>query len=199
MDEFQSVMIYLNKASKMKKLFIALIMTANVIMISSCSGVKFIKAYSSTGIDRKYENQIFSKPGIRYRVGVLPQDWNMITLEYGDLAFYNGTINSTININSTCSSSAKYNLSLLSDSLLTGLQKRQLIERSIVWVNREEALESKYFGRLDEDEVEISIVVYQLDDCVYDFSYIADEPDFETGYKDYMNFVSDFELLDYES
>lgn len=191
-------MINLKKTSTMKKLLVAVTIIVFPFIIGSCSGVKFIKAYSSTEIDRNYENQIFSKPGIRYRVGLLPEDWKLIVLEYGDLAFYNGKINSTININSTCSSSAKYNLSLLSDSLLTGLQKRELIDRSIVWVNREEALESKYFGRLDDDEVKISIVVYQLDDCVYDFSYIAHEPDFETGYKDYMNFISDFELLDNE-
>ena len=100
------------------------------LLINSCSTVDFIKAYSSLNTDRNFKDQIFNKRDITYKVGDLNQGWQLLDLEYGDLAFYNKSWTSTININSTCDSTKSYKLTMLSDSLLNGLQNKKLIERS---------------------------------------------------------------------
>lgn len=169
-----------------------------LIFLNSCSTVDFVKAYSSLDTERKFKDQIFNKRDITYKVGELNQDWELIDLEYGDLAFYHKSWNSTININSTCESSKDYNLAILSDSLLLGLQNKKLIERSIVTVNNQDALESKYLGDYEQNIVKMSIVVYKNEDCIYDFSYISDEIYFDKGYSGYKKFVIAFELIENE-
>jgi len=170
----------------------------SLLLIGSCSTVDFIKAYSSLNTDRKFKDQIFNKRDITYKVGYLNQGWELLDLEYGDLAFYNKSWTSTININSTCDSTKSYKLTMLSDSLLNGLQNKKLIERSIVTVNKEDGLESKYLGEFEKNKVKMSIVVYKNEYCIYDFSYVSDEVYFEKGYADYKKFVSDFELIENE-
>jgi hypothetical protein len=169
-----------------------------LLLSGSCSTVDFIKAYSSLNTDRNFKDRIFNKRDITYKVGDLNQGWQLLDLEYGDLAFYNKSWNSTININSTCDSASNYNITILSDSLLSGLQNKKLIERSIVIVNNEDSLESKYLGEFEKNKVKMSIVVYKNEYCIYDFSYISDEVYFDKGYADYKKFVSDFELIENE-
>ena len=168
------------------------------LLINSCSTVDFIQAYSSLNTDRNFKDQIFNKRDITYKVGDLNQDWELLDLEYGDLAFEKKAWTSTININSTCDSTKSYKLTILSDSLLNGLQNKKLIERSIVRVNKEDGLESKYLGEFEKNKVKMSIVVYKNEYCIYDFSYVSDEVYFEKGYADYKKFVSDFELIENE-
>ncbi|NIP30198.1 MAG: hypothetical protein GTN99_03510 [Candidatus Dadabacteria bacterium] len=144
---------------------------------------------------KNFKDNIFIKRDITYIVGDLNGDWERIDLKYGDLAYYNKNWNSTININSTCSSSKDYNYILLSDSLLSGLQNKKLIERSITSVNYEDALESKYYGDYENNRVKISVVVYKHDLCIYDFSYISNEMYFEKGYSEFKKFISDFRLI----
>lgn len=161
----------------------------------SCSGVDFIKAYSSLETKKNFTNQTFIKRDITYKVGKLNEDWEIVNLEFGDLAFYNESLNSSINVNSTCNSSGNHNLTTLSDSLLSGLKDKQLIERFVATVNKEGALESKYYGQYEDNRVKMSIIIYQKELCVYDFSYISDVLHFDKGYKDYKNFISEFELI----
>ena len=146
-----------------------------LLLTASCSSVDFIKAYSSLDTSKNFKDNIFIKEDITYIVGDLNHGWELIDMEYGDLAYYNKSWNSTININSTCKRSKDYSYVLLSDSLLTGLQNKKLIERSVTTVNREDALESKYYGEYESNRVKISVVVYKHDFCIYDFSYVSSE------------------------
>ena len=166
-----------------------------LLLTGSCSTVDFIKAYSSLDTDKNFKDRIFNKKNITYKVGDLNKEWELLDLEHGDLAFYNKSWNSTININSTCESTKSYKLTILSDSLLNGLQNKKLIERSIVTVNKEYGLESQYLGEFEKNKVKMSIVVYKNEYCIYDFSYVSDEIYFNKGYSDYKQFVSDFELI----
>ncbi|NIP37795.1 MAG: hypothetical protein GWO07_02030 [Candidatus Dadabacteria bacterium] len=166
-----------------------------LLLTISCSSVDFIKSYSSLETRKNFTGQTFTKRYITYKVGKLNEGWEIVKLKYGDLAFYNKSWNSTINVNSTCSSGGNYNLATLSDSLLSGLKNKQLIKRSVATVNKEGALESRYFGQYENSKVKMSIIVYQKHLCVYDFSYISDEINFDKGYKEYKEFVSNFELI----
>ena len=170
-----------------------------ILLTYSCSGAKFIKAYSSLDTKKTFTDQIFIKRDITYKVGDLGQGWELIDLDYGDLAFYSPSLGSTININSTCSNARKhYDLTILSDSLLTGFKNKQLLLRSVVSVNNDDALESKYYGEYKNAEVVMSIVVYQKEFCVYDFSYVSSKPNFDEGYKEYIDFIADFRLIENE-
>ncbi len=169
-----------------------------LLLMISCSSVDFIKAYSSLETKKNFTDQTFIKRDITYKVGKLNENWKIVNLEFGDLAFYNKSLNSTINVNSTCSNTGNYNLTTLSDSLLSGLKNKQLIERLVATANKEGALESKYYGQYDNNRVKMSIIVYQKELCVYDFSYISDVLNFNKGYKEFKNFISEFELIENE-
>src|SRR3712207_938174 len=47
---------------------------------------------SAVGCHRgvRFENQVFSKPGVRYRLGTLPPVWERVKLSGNDLAWHTG-------------------------------------------------------------------------------------------------------------
>jgi hypothetical protein len=121
----------------------------------------------------RFEDQVFSKPGVSYRVGVLPAAWSRVNVSGNDLAWFTGATGHALSINSTCREHDDVPLDVLTRHLLEGFTERQPLTQSAQVVDEREALRSHYQAKLDGVPVDLLLVVLKKDRCVFDFTYIA--------------------------
>lgn len=121
----------------------------------------------------RFEEQVLSKPGVRYRVGALPPVWSQVKLSENDLAWFTEDTGHALSVNSTCREHDDASLEVLTRHLLEGFTERvPLLQRAEV-VDEREALRSHFQAKLDGVPVELLLVVLKKDRCVYDFTYVA--------------------------
>lgn len=121
----------------------------------------------------RFENQVFSKPGVRYRIGALPPVWERVRLSNNDLAWYTEETGHALSVNSICREHEDAPLDVLTRHLVMGFTERLEVEQQKVVVDEREALRSRYRAKLDGVPVELLFVVLKKDQCVYDFTYVA--------------------------
>lgn len=140
----------------------------------------------------RFENQVFSKPGARYRVGELPPVWERVKLSHNDLAWYTGETGHALSVNSTCREHEDAPLDVLTRHLLAGFTERLEVERREVVVDEREGLRSRYRAKLDGVPVELLFLVVKKDRCVYDFTYVAPLGRFEERLEGFESLVRGF-------
>lgn len=138
----------------------------------------------------RFEERVFSKPGVRYRVGELPPVWERVKLSSNDLAWYTEDTGHAVSVNATCGEDAP--LDVLTRHLLAGFTERLEVEQRKVVVDEREALRSRYRAKLDGVPVELLFVVLKKDACVYDFTYVAPLGRFEERVEDFESLVRGF-------
>ncbi|WP_257460304.1 hypothetical protein [Archangium lipolyticum] len=139
----------------------------------------------------RFENQMFSKPGVSYRVGELPPVWERVKLSENDLAWYTEDTGHALQVNSTCQAE-DVPLDVLTRHLLMGFTERQAVAEEKVVIDEREALRSHYQAKLDGVPVELLMVVLKKDTCVYDFTYVAPLGRFEERVGDFESLVHGF-------
>src|SRR5687767_7524149 len=72
-----------------------------------------------------FEDSVFSKPDVDYRVGELPEHWQRVYLKDNDLAFSEVDTGRALSINSTCEGHDDPPLPVLTRHLLMGFTERQ--------------------------------------------------------------------------
>ena len=170
-----------------------------IFLLSSCSIAKFAKyyagadSYSSSG---SLHGLYYEKEDTAYIIGSLPDRWERIEIRGGDLAFLNPDDNSTVTVNSTCDrNKIKYSLKALSNTLLIGIDDKQLIESSERKVSGEISLQRIYEGNLSGVPIKISTVVVKKGDCIYDMSYSSARDNFENWFGEFNEFISRFKII----
>ncbi len=170
-----------------------------VFLLSSCSVVRFAKIYTSSD-DRKegrLRGNIYKAEKTSYRIGELSGGWESVDSDRGDIFFWNSTVKATITVNSVCDEDkVKYNLKALSDSLVTGIKDKNIIKSDEVKIDGSDALYTEYQGIYDGHNIGIATIVLKKQKCVYDFSYSAGAEKFNTLLEEYLEFASDFKVLD---
>ncbi|WP_434384713.1 hypothetical protein [Melittangium boletus] len=121
----------------------------------------------------RFENQVFSKEGVRYRVGEVPPGWARVTLPENDLAWFLQDTGHALSVNATCREKTDAPLDVLTHHLLEGFTERQEVTRQLEVVDEREALRSHYLAKLDGVPVELMLVVLKKDRCLFDFTYVA--------------------------
>lgn len=121
----------------------------------------------------RFEHQVLSKPGVRYRVGALPPVWDRVKLPQNDLAWYTPDTGHALSVNASCDQREDASLEVLTRHLLSGFTERQEVAHAAVVVDEREALRSHYQAKMDGVPVELMLVVLKKDRCVYDFTYVA--------------------------
>jgi hypothetical protein len=169
-----------------------------ILILSSCSVYKFAKIYASSDTSSgALYGEIYKKEATSYQIGKLGSDWKRVNIDYGDLFFSNKKKTSAITVNSTCDPKKnKYTLNALAGSLLVGIKGKKLVEREIVEVDNQEALFSLYDAEFEGDKLKIATVVFKKGKCVYDFSYSNINEEFNIYLKDFVNFISEFKVLE---
>jgi hypothetical protein len=141
----------------------------------------------------RFEDQVFSKPGVRYRVGALPSGWERVKLSGNDLAWHHtGETGHVLSVNSTCQEHEDAPLDVLTRHLLLGFTERLEVAQEKVVVDEREALRSRYRAKLDGVPVELLFLVLKKDHCVYDFTYVAPLGRFEDRVQDFESLVRGF-------
>jgi hypothetical protein len=178
----------------MKRLFVILVFS--IVSFSSCSVAKFARYYASADTSPgKLTGRVYESKDTSYEIGKLSDNWRRINIEGGDIAFWNGDLRATITVNSTCRKKTNYSLKALSQSLLIGITDKQMVETRELTINGEKALESIYLGKLDNVSIKLGAVVLKKDNCVYDFTYTSSPDDFDGGFDDFREFVSQFKVI----
>lgn len=121
----------------------------------------------------RFDQQVLSKPGVRYRVGALPPVWQRAQVPQDDLAWYTPETGHALSVNASCDQREDASLEVLTRHLLSGFTERQEVGHETVALDEREALRSHYQAKMDGVPVELLLVVLKKDRCVYDFTYVA--------------------------
>lgn len=130
---------------------------------------------SAVGCRRvSFEDSLFQKPEVAYRVGEVSKDWRRVYFNDNDLAFAeNGETGRVLSVNATCQGHDDPPLPVLTRHLLMGFTERQEVSQQLIPLDGREALRSRYLAKLDGVPVALELVVLKKDNCVFDFSYVA--------------------------
>lgn len=142
----------------------------------------------------RFEDQVFSKPGVRYRVGELPAVWERVKLSNNDLAWYTEETGHALSVNSICQEHEDAPLDVLTRHLVMGFTERLEVEQQKVVVDEREALRSRYRAKLDGVPVELLFLVLKKDQCVYDFTYVAPLGRYEERLEGFESLVRGFRV-----
>ena len=180
----------------MKKL--VLVLSFFIFFFNSCSIIKFARYYAEadTSTPGKLNGMVYESTDTSYVIGNLPSSWRRIKIKGGDLAYWNKHYDTTITVNSTCEQNKiKYGLKALSNSLVIGIDDKQLISSKETNISGEKALRSIYLGKVSGIPIKISTVVFKKGNCIYDFSYASTPDWFDPGFKDFNDFISQFMVI----
>lgn len=139
-----------------------------------------------------FEDSVFSKREVDYRVGELPEHWRRVYLEDTDLAFSEEGTGRALSINSTCEGHDDPPLPVLTRHLLMGFTEREEHAQHTLVLDGREALRSRYTARLDGVPVELELVVLKKDGCVFDFTYVAPPGEAEARRADFDALLAGF-------
>jgi hypothetical protein len=172
--------------------------TLSILFLSSCAITKFAGYYISSGSsnDGKLSGNIYRSDSTAYSIGTLPGDWRRSKVKGGDLVFNNAKLQATITVNSTCDGKkTAYSMVVLSESLLIGINDKELQGRQEAQVDGQEALYSVYSGNFGGVPIKIATLVFKKGVCIYDFTYASSPDSFDTGYTEFQTFASQFRVL----
>lgn len=147
-----------------------------------------------TGCHRgvRFENQVVTKPGVRYRVGEVSPGWQRVKLSSNDLAWLVEETGHALSVNATCKAHGDVPLDVLTRHLLMGFTERLEVSQEQVVVDEREALRSYYRAKLDGVPVELLLLVLKKDNCVYDFNYVAPLGRLQERREDFESLVRGF-------
>ncbi len=174
------------------------IILSAALFLGSCSLTKFVGYYASAGSGDKgkLDGQVYTSENTSYNIGSLPEGWERIKIEGGDLAFSNTFEESTITVNSTCDErKMKYSLKALSESLIVGIKDKKAQSRQDAQIDGQPALITIYTGSLNNTPVMIETRVFKKKECVYDFTYASSPEKFDSEAQVFNEFISQFRVL----
>jgi len=120
------------------------------------------------------QNGIYRGEQTSYRVGPLPSDWTLVTVNHqNDLAWHSEARGAVAHVDSECDPGLDIPLIALRSHLLIGFTEREVIEEEIVPMDGREALRNHLTAKLDGVPREILLQILKKDDCVYDFGLIT--------------------------
>jgi hypothetical protein len=140
----------------------------------------------------RFEDSVFSKKQVSYRIGELPDYWHRVFVEGNDLAFSEPDTGRALSVNSTCEGHDDPPLPVLTRHLLMGFTERQEVSQQLMSLDGREALRSRHSAKLDGVPVELDLVVLKKDGCVFDFTYVAPPGQAEARMGDFDTLLAGF-------
>jgi hypothetical protein len=139
-----------------------------------------------------FQQGVFSKDGVRYRVGPLSVEWRPLDVESNDVAYIANDSPHSVAINATCTPDGDASLEVLTQHLLIGFTDRELVGEEAAPMDGRDSLRSHYRAKLDGVPVEMLLVVLKKDGCVYDFTYLSPPGRFDEKRKSFERVLSQF-------
>jgi hypothetical protein len=136
---------------------------------------------------------VFVKDAVSYRLTLpSPEAWKPVAFAENDLAWAARGGSHLLSINATCEDHGDPSLEVLTNHLVFGFTERTLKSRQEVKIDGRDALDSRYFARLDGVPVELRLVVLKKNGCVHDFTQVAPAGLAEEESKDFQRLVDGF-------
>lgn len=116
--------------------------------------------------------------------------WSEIDNEGSDLAFSNKKTNSIFIFNSACRKFDPSNLPTLTNSILTGIDNVEMMEKTMTTHQGREAVIVVAKGTVDGIARYFRILTTQKNNCIYDYALIAtSEANLKKDTADFNNFI----------
>jgi len=135
---------------------------------------------------------VVKKDNVEYKIGKLGPEWRKIKGNFGDEAFFNDGINSSISVNAICPFRGDPPLRVLLNHLLFGFTDRKIQDTQTIQMQGREALRAVYSAKLDGVERKFLVYILKKDTCVYDLEYQSSEANFDKGVTAFEEFVKAF-------
>lgn len=153
------------------------------------------------GIDRRgsvlsYRDGFVQTEGGGFRVGALPKDWIQKDFRYRALLFTHASLPLSLGVDAFCKGSFDdAPLRILTNQLFYGFTESQRLNQRTIVLEGREALRTLIKGKLDGAPVYLDVVVLKMNECVFDFFYIAKPDDYDRGLTHFEGFYQGFEYL----
>jgi hypothetical protein len=139
-----------------------------------------------------FQQGVFAKDGVRYRVGELSRGWRPLDVQSNDLAYISNDSPHSLAVNATCAPDGDASLEVLTQHLLMGFTDRELLDEKRAPMDGRDSLRSHYKAKLDGVPVEMMLVVMKKDGCVYDFTYLSPPGRFDEKRPSFERVLSEF-------
>lgn len=141
----------------MKKILLLILIT----VLSACSSSENNGAYSKSKLVENNLSKAINRP------------WSQIDSEGSDLAFNNKSTNSIFIFNSACRKFDPSNLPTLTNSILTGIDSVEILEKSSTTHQERDAVVVVAKGTVDGISRYFRILTTQKNNCIYDYALIS--------------------------
>ncbi len=143
-----------------------------------------------------FDGRVYHDDDMRFRVGPIPSSWHPIEVDGARLAFRNDALASTVAVNARCKVDGDdVPLASLTQHLFLEFTERTQLSQTSLSLDGREALRTEVSAALDGVKKYYLVYVLKKDSCVYDFMYIAAEPD-AGARAEFERFVQGFATLD---
>jgi hypothetical protein len=143
-----------------------------------------------------FDGHTYHDEDLRFRVGPIPSAWRPIDVAGARLAFRDDAANSTVAVNGRCKVDGDdVPLASLTQHLFLEFTERTQTSQSTVHLDGREALRTEVSAALDGVKKYYLVYVLKKDSCVYDFMYIAAEPE-PAARAQFERFVQGFATID---
>lgn len=148
------------------------------------------------GSVKSYRNGLVMTEGGRFRVGPLPAEWKRTSFSYRAILFNHAEKNRTITVSAFCKGSFDdAPLQVLTNQLLYNVTGQKQRTRKSLMLDGREALRTVVAGRVDGALVMLDAVALKMNECVFDFVYVSQPEDYESGVSDFEGFYGGFKYL----
>jgi hypothetical protein len=128
--------------------------------------------------------------------GPLPESWRKTEMKGLAVAYYHAGYGATAGIAPLCEGISDYTLESLAQQELVGLEEREVVEQGRVTVDGREAIDWVVKGSVDGVAMQVNLVVFRKDGCVYDLNLVSRPETFARAREDFRVFVNGFVLKD---
>lgn len=161
------------------------------LLAASCFG-----GVDKRGSVKDYHNGLVITEGGEFKIGNLPAAWKRKAFDYRAVLFTHSKINASISVDSFCKGSFDdSSLETLAGQLFYNLSNIKKNSQSKLTLNGREALLVSVSGSLDGAPVRMDAVVLKMNECVFDFAYVAIPQDYAAGLKDFEKLYKGFRYV----
>lgn len=121
-----------------------------------------------------HEKGIIKTVGGRFAIGRLPSPWKERRIRERAVLFENQNDHSTITVSSWCKGAVDdVSEEVLSQNLVRTLQDTKILEKRETPLGGRQAMMTRFMGDLDHAPVYLKTYVLKMNQCVFDFYYVA--------------------------
>lgn len=168
----------------------SLLIVIMMVAVNGCFG-----GIEQAGSVLNYQEDIVKTQGGAFRIGRVVPPWKRHRVNYRALVFENPLDGATLTIDSWCKGAFDdAPIAILADQLTKGLVDFKVTTQRTVILGGREALRTSATGMMDGRRVFLCFYVLKMNNCVFDFVYVALKENLES-LAQFDDIVQGFEYL----